>query len=181
MKDTLHINLWAGPGVGKSGVGAAVFGELKKWHIDCELVREYAKELHWDQELGETNQLKISVEQYSREELVHGCVDVAVVDTALISGILHCTPIYRKELLHILNHLSRDWKKHHYFLERDLNNPYEHNGRAHTLEESLEFDERIKEFLSEQGIYYQSIPISKAVSTIVGNIKKELNQNNIKL
>lgn len=177
MKNTLHINLWAGPGVGKSGVAASVFGKLKEHHIDCELVREYAKDLHWDHELAKAEQLIISAEQFKREQLVHGCVDIAIVDTALISGVLHCPPAYRKELLHMLTYISRDWNKQHYFLERDLSSPYEHNGRLQTLSQSVELDEKIREFLSEQGIYYQSIPISKAIQTIFGNIKKEVEAN----
>ena len=38
MKKTLFVNLFGGPGTGKSTLCAAVFSELKRRGIDCEMV-----------------------------------------------------------------------------------------------------------------------------------------------
>ena len=43
MKKTLVINLFGGPGVGKSTLCASVFAKLKIMGIDCEMATEYAK------------------------------------------------------------------------------------------------------------------------------------------
>ena len=42
---TKVLNLYGGPGVGKSTGAAYIFSMLKLAGINCELVREYAKEL----------------------------------------------------------------------------------------------------------------------------------------
>ena len=43
MKNTLLVNLYAGPGAGKSTGAAYIFAKLKMAGIDCEYVSEYAK------------------------------------------------------------------------------------------------------------------------------------------
>ena len=45
MKNTLIVNLYAGPGAGKSTGAAYIFLQNSKWHgIDCEYVSEYTKD-----------------------------------------------------------------------------------------------------------------------------------------
>jgi len=44
-KETLIVNLWAGPGTGKSTTASVVFHMLKVAGIKCEYVTEFAKEL----------------------------------------------------------------------------------------------------------------------------------------
>ena len=58
---TLHINLWAGPGTGKSTMAAGIFAALKWNKIDCELVSEYAKQIVWEESYTKlNNQIKSS-------------------------------------------------------------------------------------------------------------------------
>jgi len=52
---TIHINLWAGPGTGKSTMAASIFAELKWNKIDCELVSEYAKQIVWEESYTKLN------------------------------------------------------------------------------------------------------------------------------
>lgn len=47
MKDTLIVNLYAGPGSGKSTGAAYIFSKLKLKDIDAEYVSEYAKDRVW--------------------------------------------------------------------------------------------------------------------------------------
>ena len=46
--NTLVINLFSGPGVGKSTTAAMVFAKLKMNGVDCEMALEFAKEKVWD-------------------------------------------------------------------------------------------------------------------------------------
>lgn len=46
---TLVVNLYAGPGTGKSTTAALAFGELKTLGVNCEYVQEYAKDRVWDE------------------------------------------------------------------------------------------------------------------------------------
>ena len=45
----LVVNLFAGPGRGKSVMSAEVFALLKKRGINCELIQEYAKSRVWEE------------------------------------------------------------------------------------------------------------------------------------
>ena len=42
------INLFGGPGVGKSTAAAGLFYEMKKRQLSVELVTEYAKDMVWE-------------------------------------------------------------------------------------------------------------------------------------
>lgn len=44
MKNTIIVNLFAGPGAGKSTGAAYIFSKLKLAGIDCEYVSEFAKD-----------------------------------------------------------------------------------------------------------------------------------------
>ena len=172
MKNTIHVNLWAGPSTGKSGISGKLFGKLKEHSIDCELVREIAKEYVWDGSLTKTEQLIITAKQYEKEVEMHGKVDYIISDTSVLMGALYCANEYQKELLHITKHLLKNWDIKHYFLERDLTKEYEENGRSQKLEESIEIDFKIKKFLKEQGIFYKILSIKNSENKIFEDIIK---------
>lgn len=173
MKNTTHINLWAGPSTGKSGVSGQLFGKMKENSIDCELVREVAKEHAWNGDLKNMEQVVITTKQYELEAKLHGKVDFIIVDTSVLMGMLYCDENYKDHLLGIMKYLTKQWKIIHYFLERDLTKDYETNGRMQNLEQSIEKDFEIKKFLKEQGIYYKQIPVQHATEIIFNeNIKK---------
>ena len=45
----LVINLFGGPGCGKSTIAALLFGKLKQNGINCEMALEYAKDKVWEE------------------------------------------------------------------------------------------------------------------------------------
>ena len=49
IKNTIIVNLFAGPGAGKTTCAWEIASELKKRNIQAEYVPEYAKELVWDE------------------------------------------------------------------------------------------------------------------------------------
>lgn len=59
MKKPLVVNLFGGPGVGKSTGAAKVFSELKLLGVNCELVGEFAKDKTW-----EHNSTALSCQEY---------------------------------------------------------------------------------------------------------------------
>jgi hypothetical protein len=84
---TLHVNLYAGPGVGKSGIAELLSARLRACGIGVELVREFSKELHWAGTLETTEQFVITAEQYRRQSFMHGKVAVVVSDSAIPLGL----------------------------------------------------------------------------------------------
>lgn len=88
---TVVINLFGGPGAGKSRTAASIFAYLKDEKINCELVTEYAKELVWQGaevlERASGNPLQLIAEQYRRMHNLRGKVDVIVTDSPLVLAV----------------------------------------------------------------------------------------------
>jgi len=64
-KNTLIVNMFGGPGCGKSSMATSVFSHLKWKGWNCEYVSEVAKDLVWEdslQTLGD--QFYVSAKQY---------------------------------------------------------------------------------------------------------------------
>ena len=79
---TIIVNLFAGPGSGKSTTAAGVFYHLKRKNINCELVREYAKELVWEKSFEKLkDQGHVTLEQQHRVNILKPYVDVIVTDS----------------------------------------------------------------------------------------------------
>ncbi len=49
--ETLVINMFAGPGAGKSTLAAGTFFRLKCLGVNAEIAPEYAKDLVWEESL----------------------------------------------------------------------------------------------------------------------------------
>jgi tRNA uridine 5-carbamoylmethylation protein Kti12 len=146
--DTLNINLWAAPGVGKSTVAAQLFSTFKMSDLSCELVREYAKDLMWDGKLAEHEQLWVTAEQHRRQSMVQGQVDVCITDSALPLGYLYAPHGYRDDLLSIVRKLSAEWLQLDVLLTRDIMVDYQPLGRAQDVEQACALQEDVMELFS---------------------------------
>lgn len=81
---TLVINLFGGPGSGKSTTAAAIFAALKNRGVRAELVREYVKGWAWEgKAVGRYDQPYICAKQMKEEARLYGKVDVIVTDSPL--------------------------------------------------------------------------------------------------
>lgn len=78
---TTFINLFGGPGTGKSTAAASLFAEMKKKGMDVELVTEVAKDFVWE-ERQKTLEIQpyITVKQYRNLFRLKGKVDYVITD-----------------------------------------------------------------------------------------------------
>ena len=77
MIDTLIVNLFAGPGAGKSTAAAYIFSKLKMAGINAEYVTEFAKDKTWEENQKVLNcQFYISGKQAFRLARVYAPVSV---------------------------------------------------------------------------------------------------------
>lgn len=147
--NTLVVNLWAGPGTGKSTNAALVFGKLKVAGIEAELVHEYAKDLTWEKRtevLG--RQTYVMAKQQHHIERVLGQVQVIVTDSPLPFGIIYKGDDFTKGLEEHVIATWRRWWNLNVFLQRDVDHhPYVESGRNQTLEEAQDLDGKIYELL----------------------------------
>lgn len=89
MKTTL-INLWGGPGSGKSTTAAGVFYAMKMTGVSCELVTEYVKQWAWrGDKIGDFDDVYLTVKQLRRESCLYGKVEYIVTDSPISLGALY--------------------------------------------------------------------------------------------
>lgn len=77
---TLVVNLFAGPGAGKSTLAAGLFHHLKRANVPAELVLEYAKDKIYEKAHLPLDSLKVWGRQRDRLERVLGQTPVVITD-----------------------------------------------------------------------------------------------------
>lgn len=154
------INLFAGPGTGKSTGMAYIFSKLKMLGINCEMAIEYAKTRVWQNDLEVfQNQLYVIGKQTQYMSRLKGKVDVIITDSPIIMGSIYCkdTPYYGPfhETLKILHH---GYENYDYFLNRVK--PYNPAGRFQNEYDAKELDDEIKLLLYDLngGEEYTKLP-----------------------
>lgn len=179
------INLFAGPGTGKTTVSADVFSALKKKHINCELVPEYAKDLTWQESYKVLqNQFYVWGKQHQRIFRLKDKVDVVVTDSPFLLSIVYDT-LFRTKLNKPKNTLFHqliyqeynEFKNLNFFLKRDSTLPYIEHGRNQKLEEAKELDNHILTMLQEtQTKFWMCENVQNAADEIVRIALREINK-----
>jgi hypothetical protein len=143
-KDTLLVNLFAGPGAGKSSIAFDLMGKLKWSGVDCEFASEYAKDLVWEKrDKTFEDQIYIFGKQFHRISRLLGEVEVIVTDSPLLLTVVY------GEKWPALCQLAFD--EHNKLTNLNIfvnrKKKYNPNGRIHTNEESQEIDVKVKTLL----------------------------------
>lgn len=154
---TYVINFLGGSGLGKSTTAALVFGQLKLQAQNCELVREYVKEMAWAGiGVGPFGQSIIYGRQLERETALYNKVEFIVTDSPLI-----LCPVYQN------HYLGHDTIKHQ--VRKDLetarehdvihvnfllkrNKPFDPRGRYEDEPTAKLIDRKVESFLVYHGI-----------------------------
>jgi nicotinamide riboside kinase len=150
MNNTIKINLYGGPGSGKSTLAAEIYALLKKRSHTVELVREYAKELVYDEldmkKLDERDRIIILGEQFRREKMLEGKVEYLISDSPMLLTAFFHKQEYAKDV--VIRHLKTN--EVHIWVKRPES--FEVEGRSHSEEESKKIDQEMLSFLSNCSI-----------------------------
>jgi len=175
IKDTLVVNLFAGPGAGKSTTAAAIFAEMKyrgKYH--CELLTEVAKNRFWEGTLNNVDdQLFIFARQLYELRCILGKVDMVIMDSPLLSAI-----VYQQKVSSAFEELVKEIHFEHdslnVFLERTKK--YSSIGRGQTEDEARFIDARVLSMLKDTlgGKFYMMGATREVVTSIVNLVEKRL-------
>ena len=165
MKKTVFINLFGGPGSGKSTLCSIIFSDLKMRHIDCEMALEYAKDVVWDESFRKlANQIYIFGKQHSRLYRLNGKVDVVITDSPLLNSIIYDNS-NNQELKNLVVSEFKKLNTLNYYVERSFD--YVQNGRVQNYEQALQKDEDYKQLLDQNYIPYKRINLSNKPLTII--------------
>lgn len=152
------INLFAGPGAGKSTTSAGIFHLLKIKDVKCELVVEYAKEVTYDKqyELLQRDQLYITAKQNRRLERLRDQVEWVVTDSPLLLGLMYrheeYLPItFDKLVIDLFN----TYDNINFFIDRTKK--YQKYGRNQTEEEARQKDAEIKQLLYDNNLEFDIV------------------------
>lgn len=159
------INLFGGPGIGKSTVAAGVFSLLKMHGVSCELVTEYAKDLVWGEDFDTlSDQMHVTNTQFDRIDKLDGKVDFVITDSPIIQGSMYTED---EGIKNYIKTLHDTFDNHNYLIVRNHN--YDPVGRNETLEEASALDKKVDDLL--RGKYYTHIHSNhQGVNTIVHDI-----------
>ena len=172
-KQTLVINLIAGPCSGKSTIAAELFARLKKMGIHCELVTEYIKErIYEENKTMPVNQIAIfGMEHYAISNKI-GKVDVIVHDGSFINNIIYKNEDNKEFDALIVSEYNK-FDNLDFFIKRG-NIEFEDYGRIHNLKQSKELDKIIKETYNKYGMIFTEVEARDAVDKIVPIVLKRL-------
>lgn len=166
------VNLYGGPGSGKTTSALGITYRLKSQGIEAEYVPEYAKQLVYENRTMELNdQFTVTANQYRSLQLLKDAgVPIAVTDSPILLGLYYAPSAYHRSFPTILFDLHKSFKNIDLFIERPSNSEYSSFGRLQSAEEAKLVDEWIHNTLSllvdEPHYVAQDDVVSKAVSIV---------------
>lgn len=173
---TLIVNIFGGPGAGKSTTALQLVAELKKLGYHADYVSEVAKELvyakdfeHLDGTLK--NQSKILLEQKRRLDIMLDNVDVVVTDSPLLLNTVYLKENAPEYIESVFSQYE-NYNNYNVVVERDLSVKFEQEGRIHNLEESIKKDGEINTLLDSHNIDYQRFDRNNIAGILDGIISK---------
>ena len=156
-----RINLYGGPGAGKSTTAAELFAKLKRMGVNIELVTEYVKS--WavlNRVVQPLDQILLLGKQtnYEHRFLSHG-TDHTVTDSPVFLGACYAD-FYAGEVglgphiasIHAI--YEKEYPSLNIYLDRG-DKPYDPQGRYQSYEDALALDKFIRRRLEEEKISFK--------------------------
>ena len=176
------INIFGGPGVGKSTISAGLFYEMKRCGINVEYVNEYAKDLVYENRLNvlSQDQLYIFAKQHRKIFRLIGKVDCVITDSPLLLSIIYGRRREREvcsnELLsELVMHVAHGYCNINVLLKRNNIFDYKTEGRLQAEREAIKIDKEIEDLLEKDEDEYISIKNSgNTVAEIITKLDFDL-------
>jgi len=155
--DALIVNLFAGPGTGKSSTAAGLFSELKWRGHTTEMALEFAKDKVWERSTAVLdNQIYIFGKQHHRIWRLRDQVEVVVTDSPLLMSLIYGAENTSKQFHELVLHEHLQLRNLNIFLGR--HKKYDPKGRLQTEEEARVIDAEVGDILGDCGESYTVVP-----------------------
>lgn len=166
------INIFGGPGLGKSTFAAALFAKMKNLGHRVELVTEFAKDATYEnRKTVLSNQLYVTAKQFHRMERLRGSVDTIITDSPILLGLIYKPDWYYVGFEDLVWALHGSFDNYNYFILRD-DRPYQSFGRNQSEEEAKEIDSRIKNILAQRFQKYKSLDFGENRDRFDGEVER---------
>ena len=174
------INLFGGPGIGKSSIASGLTYKLKKKHITCDNPYEFPKVLAWDENHSAIkDQLYVLANQHRGIVKSFGKVDYIILDSPILLSLVYRSvykgteypaTLYGESFDKMVLDIHNQYDTLNIVLKR-TEGGFNEKERYQSLEESKELDFAIEKTLIENKIPYQSVDVD---TNTVKNILKIL-------
>jgi len=163
------VNLFGGPGIGKSTIAAGIFYKLKKKHISSNNPYEFPKTLAWDKNYPAIqDQLYVFANQHRGIAQSYGKVDYIIIDSPILfSTIYHSyytkgypAQFYGDSFHKMLVDLHNKYDNINILLER-AEGSHNEEERFQDMKQSLEIDVLCKDILYKHDIPYHTVKVGK--------------------
>lgn len=165
------INLYGGPGTGKSTTAAGLFSALKTAGKNAELIQEYVKQWAWEKRVPVAyDQFYIFGKQARKEYTLFGQVDTIVTDCPVsmcafygwMYGGEEQAELFKGMVKTYYNLVGRDHQYLHIWLNRKK--AYNPKGRFQTEEQARQIDVDMKAYLeTECGLTFITLDADEGV------------------
>lgn len=183
MKRTIIINLFGGPGSGKSTVASGLHFTFKSKGLSCDAPYEFPKQVAWEDNTSQiTDQLYILANQHRGIVRSYGKVNYIILDSPLLLSLVYKNgytgeypaKFYNDSFDTMVMELFNSYENVNIFLERP-EKQFEQEGRFQNKEESEEVDNKIKKILEENEIPYHNVKVNNdTVKDIIKILKEEV-------
>ena len=173
MKTKVIVNLFGGPGVGKSTAAFYLMAKLKMNGVDCEYTPEFAKDKVWEGNLDVFNcQFFVTGRQAWQIRRLFNKVEVIITDSPIALGAPYADS---PELAVCCLKEFEKYKDVNYNIVLTRSTNFVENGRRHSQKESAELDSKVLDLLEKNNIEYTIIsPSEKNYDELVKSILKRL-------
>lgn len=148
------INLWGGPGSGKSTTAAGLFAHMKLNQMKVELVTEFAKDLTYENSfITLSNQLLVTGQQDHRLRRLEGQVDYIITDSPLPLGLMYASGVFKSDWFqNCVIGAYNSYDNINFFVRRVK--PYAMVGRTQTETESDQISNALINMLERYNLPY---------------------------
>ena len=147
------INLFGGPGVGKSTMASELFVKMKKSGYKVELVTEFAKDLVYANDNTRLDdQLMVFSEQQHRLFRLKSEVDYVITDSPLLITKAYNKTLDSKTFDPFVDSVFNSYNNINFLIKRN-DSYYQEYGREQNLKEAKEIDNIIEDILKYKKYY----------------------------
>jgi deoxyadenosine/deoxycytidine kinase len=175
------INLFGGPGIGKSSIANGLTYKLKKKHISCDNPYEFPKILAWDENHSAIrDQLYVLANQHRGIVKSYGKVDYIILDSPILLSLIYKNyyksneypaTLYGESFDKMILDVHNQYDNINIVLNRSIG-VHNEKERYQTLEQSVLLDIEIENTLIKHNLPYIKVDVNDdTVNQILSIIK----------